>query len=368
MSIYYDFSKIDGYQCPVKIVVSRRGLGKTFKKVKEFTEKAVLKGEKYVYIVETGDMVKELARDNGAKFWNAILEYYEERNTARKRYMYERLTDTVIDVEDDEMFENNVRQVKLIGGTLKVKGKTIGYIVDFNSFGELKRNNFNGIKNIFVDEFISEKMDKTTLDYPKRVSSMIQSIGRLRNINIFMAGNTVRIDDPVLSRMGFKIEKYGFYKKYDRYGLFAVLHFVDPADYPEFAVAHDKSVAGRFANLMGETYEEENKFLEDLPKNRRLDRFDYKKSGIHINLVRDDVIVTLRERENGTFACVPFSAGRASKLYCLNEREQGYKMGYMVIWTKNLRQMVLNLIRNDMIYYYSEIEYKQLKLIVQGGK
>lgn len=369
MSMYYDYSKLDGYQCPIKIVVSRRGLGKTFSIVRRCVERFVTNEEKFIYVVETGDMIKELARDNGAKFWNALLDFYAECDTSRKRYFYNKLTETVIETNEDEIAREEVQRVaKLLGGTIKIHGKTAGYIVDFNSFGELKRNNFNGCKRIFVDEFISEKLDKTTLDYPRRVSSIIQSVGRLRDIEVYMAGNTVRLDDPILSRMGFKIEEYGFYKRYDKHGLICVLHFVNPDDYPEFAEKHDKSVAGRFASMLGETHEEDNKFLEDLPKERRLEKFNYKKGGIHLNLVKENTIVTLREREDGTYACVPFSAGRASKLYCLTEKEQGYKMGYLVIWTKNMRQLVLNLLHSDMIYYYSEIEYNQLKIIVQGGK
>lgn len=369
MSMYYDYSVIDGYHCPVKIVVSRRGLGKTFGKVKSFVEKFLTMGEKFIYVVETGDMIKELARDNGAKFWNAILEYYAEQDTARKRYFYNKLTETSIDEVEGADSESSVSSIaKLIGGTIKVGGVTAGYIVDFNSFGELKRNNFNGVARVFVDEFISEKLDKTTLDYPRRISSIIQSIARLRNVEIYMAGNTVRLDDPILSRMGFKIDKYGFYKRYDRHGLFCILHFVDPLDYPKFADKHEKSVAGRFASMLGETHEEDNKFLEDLPADRRLNKFNYKKGGIHLNIIKDNTIVTIREREDGTFACVPFSAGRATKLYCLTEKEQGYKMGYLVVCSQNLKQMLFNMLRSDIIYYYSEIEYNQLKIIVQGGK
>lgn len=367
--MYYDYSVIDGYKCPVKIVVSRRGLGKTFGKIKSFVEKFITRNEQFIYVVETGDMIKELARNDGDKFWKAILEFYAEQDTSRKRYFYNKLVKTEIEVDDDEVEETKSKSVaRLLGGTIKIDGKTAGYIVDFNSFGELKRNNFNGIKNIFIDEFISEKLDKTTLDYPRRVSSIIQSVARLRDVHVYMAGNTVRLDDPILSRMGFKIEKYGFYKRRDEYGLLCILHFVDPEDYPEFAEKHDKSVAGRFAKMLGETHEEDNAFLEDIPKSRRLEKFDYKKKGIYWNIIKDDIIITLRERQDGTFACVPFAGTTAKNLYCLTEKEQGYRYGYHIICSKSLKQVLMDMLRADCIYYYSEIEYNKLKLIIQGGK
>lgn len=369
MSIYYDYSKIDGYHCPVKIVVSRRGLGKTFGKVKYCIEKFVTKEEKFIYVVETGDMIKELARDNGAKFWNAIIEYYCEQDTSRKRYFYNKLTEKTIVEVDGETDEEVINSLtKLIGGTIKIDGKTAGYIVDFNSFAELKRNNFNGVKRIFVDEFISEKIDKTTLQYPRRLSSIIQSVARLRDIEIYMAGNTVRLDDPILSRMGFKIEKYGLYKRYINGKLFCVLDFVNPADYPEFAKKHDNSVAGRFSKMLGETHEEENKFLEDLPKSRRLTTFKWKKNGFLVNVIKDDVIVTIKEMEDGNFAVLPFANKNTSRLFCLTEKEQGYKFGYHIFCNSTLKQMILNMLRSDMLRYYSEVEYSQLKIIIQGGK
>ena len=374
--MYYDYSIIDGYQCPIKIVVSRRGLGKTFGKLKSFTEQFINKGYRFIYIVETGEMVKELTKNNGEKFWSALIDYYSEQNSARKRYYYSQLTSLEVEDFDDEDKQEQdlfgVRptlrkiQAKIIGGTIKINGDTAGYILDMNSFGEIKRNNFNNVHNILIDEFISEKLDKTTLDNPRRVASIIQSIARLRNVKVYLLGNAIRKEDPILSRMGFKLKGYGFYKMYDNYGLLAVLHFVNPDDYKDFALEHDKSVAGRFSKMLGETNEEENKFISDLPESRRLSSLNYKKKGLSINIVKDNVIVSLKERIDGTIACVPFDSKNTKNLYCLTEKEQGFKLGYHIICNKELKQMIMNMIRADIIYYYSEIEYSQLKIIIKG--
>lgn len=369
--MYYDYSKIDSYKCPIKIVVSRRGLGKTFGKLKSFTEKFVTKGTRFIYVVETGEMVKELTKNNGEKFWSALLDYYSECDTSRKRYFYNKLTELkVVDDEDEEdsyskLFKRDIK-AKIIGGTIKINGDTAGYIIDMNSFGEIKRNNFNKVKYIIVDEFITEKLDKTSLENPRKVASIIQSVARLRDIQIYMLGNAIRFDDPILSRMGFKLEKYGYYYYRDEHGLLAVLHFVNPSDYPEFDIAHSKSVAGRFSKMIGETNEEENKFISDLPDNKRLNIFKYKKNGFSLNIVRDGIIVTIRELENGNFACIPFSNKNVQNLFCLTEKEQGYKYGYHIICNKTLKQTLMNMLRADVIYYYSEIEYNKLKIIIRG--
>lgn len=371
MSMYYDFSKIDGYQCPVKIIISRRGLGKTFGKVKKYVENFITKGERFIYVVETDEMVKELARNNGEKFFANLLVYYSECDTSRKRYFYSKITELkLVDDEDntqeeDKIFRKTVK-AKLVGGTIKINSDTAGYIVSLNSYGEIKRNNFAKVKNVLVDEFISEKLDKTSLENPRKVSSIIQSIARLKDINLCLLGNAIRKDDPILSRMGFKLSKYGFYKKYDEHGLFAVLHFVDPSDYPEFAEAHDKSVAGRFAKMIGETNEEENKFLDNLPKERRLTFIKYKKNGFSVNIVKEQTVVTLKELIDGNIACVPFAGRNTHNLFCMTEKEQGYLMGYHIICNKALRPSILNMLKSDMIRYYSEVEYAQLKFIIKG--
>lgn len=368
MSIYYDWSKMDGYHCPIKIVIARRGIGKTFFRVKKCTENFITKGRRFIYVVETGDMVKELARNNGEKFWAAILKYYGEQDTSKKRYFYNKLTklEVVEEEENSGLFETKVK-AKMIGGTIKIDGETAGYVVDMNSFGEIKRNNFDRVGTVIIDEFISEKLDKTALENPKKISSIIQSICRLRkDVEIFMLGNSIRTSDPILARMGFKLKEYGIYKKYDKHGLFAVLHFVNPSDYQEFAKAHEASVAGRFASMLRETNEEENTFIEDLPETRRLNELKYRKNGISFSVAKDDVIITFRELDNGCYACVPFASRGARSIYCLSEKEQGYKLGYHLICNKALKQTLMNWLRADIIYYYSEIEYSQLKYIIKG--
>lgn len=371
MGMYIDFRKLDGFQCPCKIAVSRRGLGKTFGKKRKYIERNITNGYRFVYVVETGEMVKELTKNNGEKFFSDIIEDYAKCDTSRKRYFYNKISELVLEDDDGENQGDDsifVRKHKAVvsGGTIKINGETAGYIVDINSYGELKRNAFIKVKYIFIDEFISEKMDKTTLDYPRKISSIIQSIARLKDVEIFMAGNAIRFDDPVLSRMGFRINDYGYYKKYIDGKLFAVLWFINPADYPEFDKAHNESVAGRFAKMVGETNEEENKFLSDLPLNRRLEKFNFKKRGYHISIVKENTMVTIRELDDGRMACVPFSNYNQTTLYCMTEKEQGFKLGYHIICAKTLRQTIMNMLKADVLYYYSEVEYAKLKYIIKG--
>lgn len=362
---HYDYTKIDSYPCPIKMVLSQRGLGKTFGKKKPCIANFITRKKRFIYVVETGEMVKTLTQNNGEKFFADILAHLGECDTSRKRYIYKRIAEATL--EGNEYNPNQVEsRTKIVGGTIKINEETAGYIVDLNAFGELKRNSFVGIDIVLIDEFISEKMDKTTLENPKKVASVIQTIARLGNIKIYMLGNTVRLDDPILSRMGFKLNGYGWYKKYDEHGLLAVLHFVDPSEYASFTKAHESSVAGRFSKMLGETHEEENKFLSDIPDSRILKSLQYKRGGFAVNVVKKDIVVSLREMLDGTVGCVPFANNRCKTLYCLTEKEQGYKMGFHVICDLSLRKSILNMLRADIIRYYSEVEYNQLKIILQG--
>ena len=58
----------------------------------------------------------------------------------------------------------------------------------------------------------------------------------------------------------------------------------------------------------------------------------------------------------------------AKKLYCLTEKEQGFKLGYHIICNLALRKMLTNMLAADCIYYYSEVEYVKLKEIVKGDR
>ena len=51
---------------------------------------------------------------------------------------------------------------------------------------------------------------------------------------------------------------------------------------------------------------------------------------------------------------------------CGRTKEQGYKLGYHIICNKTLRQSLMNMLRADLFMYYSEIEYKELKIIIEG--
>lgn len=264
MSMYYSYRSIDGFKAPIRVVLSKRGLGKTFGALMKAFRSVAFENKRFVYVVETLEMVKTLSQNKGEKFFAAILSYLESPKASRKDKQLLSLLrpesgDT--EVEEGDVFN------KIQGGTIKVGGNTAGYIVSLNDFSNLKRNNFINVKYIIVDEFISEEVDIRTLRNPYKLVSIIQSIARTQNVIIYMLANTVRLNDPILNKLGFSNIKLGEIKCLkDKYGAIAVCHYVDNKEYDEFNKVADASVAGRFAKLMNETTLDDNTFKETCPK------------------------------------------------------------------------------------------------------
>lgn len=243
--MYYDYTKINSYNAPINIILSRRGLGKTFTRVLSGIRDAFEHDKMFIYVVETREMVKELARNRGDKFFIAVINYLKNSKSKRNQKLLKYIENGTILESSDDIKSN------IIGSTITIGGKTAGYIVALNDFSNLKRNNFDNVATVIVDEFIPEKRDIRTLQNPRKLVSIIQSIARLRGIKVYMLANTICLVDPILTAFGLtnlKIGEWRFLK--DEYGLLAVCHYVDNKDYEEFKTVADKSVAGRLAKLL----------------------------------------------------------------------------------------------------------------------
>lgn len=244
--MYYNYNKINSYNAPINIVLSRRGLGKTFSRVLAGVRDCYEHNKMFIYVVETREMVKELARNKGDKFFIAIIEYLKKSNSKRNKKLLQ-FIENGTSLEDNE---NNYKS-NIIGSTITIGGRCAGYIVALNDFSNLKRNNFDNVSTIIVDEFIPEKRDIRTLQNPRKLVSIIQSIARIRGIRVYMLANTICLVDPILTAFGLtnlKLGEWRFIK--DDFGLLVVCHYVDNNDYQEFNAVADKSVAGRLAKLL----------------------------------------------------------------------------------------------------------------------
>ena len=270
--MFYKWRSIEGYNAPIKVVIARRGLGKTFGKVKDaMFDFADNNEHRFCYVVETIEDVKTLSANRGERFFASLKQYLEEKGSKRANHYYDKLFKNTAEIEEGEtdLIGNDNHFIQ--GGTIKINGNTAGYLIAINSYGNLKRNNFINIKTIIIDEFIPEEIDIRHLKMARKVASIIQTIARRQDVKIYMLGNSIRLDDILLVKLGLANMKVGEIRVIkDEFGPLVVGHYVDSSDYPEFEEEANKSVAGRLATLLGEDNLDKNIFRGELPENLKI--------------------------------------------------------------------------------------------------
>lgn len=272
-SIHYNWRKIDGYNAPITVVISQRGLGKTFGKVYEKLKKFVDTGKRFIYVVETLEDVKTLTQNSGERFFAGIEEYLSVGGSKRKERYYNKIFKSDAKIEDGETDLVDKANSRVHGGTIKVNHDTAGYLIAINAYANLKRNNFKNIDSIIIDEFIPEEIDIRHLKMARKVVSIVQSIARTKDIKIYMLGNAIRLDDIMLTKLHLDNLKLGEIRKIkDEYGLLVIAHYVDPSEYEEFTQKNARSVAGRLAKLLGEDNLDKNVFKGQLSDALRMPR------------------------------------------------------------------------------------------------
>ena len=265
--MYYNYRTIDGYNAPINVIISKRGLGKTFGRVIRCIKRFKNKKQRFIYTVETEEMIDVLAQNKGEKFFAKIIEYLQNNPSVNN----DSLLDFIMTKTEVEETENIglTQKSKIKGGTIIINGETAGYIVSINGFAKLKRNNFVDIKEIIIDEFIPENVDIRSLQNTYKVVSLIQSIARTdENVKVYLLGNSIRLNDNILIKLKLTNLKAGEFRQVkDKYGLLVICHFVDNKQYEEFTEVANKSVAGRLASLTGEDNLEQNEFKNEIPPN-----------------------------------------------------------------------------------------------------
>lgn len=266
-SKFYNWTKADSYNCPIRGAIGKRGIGKTFGPFKASMIDACKYGYGFIYVVENKEQVKTLSQDKGTKFFEALKQYAIEHPKTHKGILYKKLIEGEAEVEEDELDEAFKSTTELKGGTIRLNGQNIGYIIAWNDFANIKRNNFPlSIKRILIDEFMPEIVDKNSIMIARKITSLLQSIGRTRkDIIIYMMSNALRRTDSLLDKLHCSDIKLGEAKiVYDDYGPLLYLEYIDPTKYEELNAIQDESVASRFAILTGEDNLDKNVFKDEL--------------------------------------------------------------------------------------------------------
>lgn len=156
INMFFNPQDVFQYDFLLNFVTSERGAGKTFSTLKYCVEEFLSKNEQFVYIRRTDT---ELEKCNTTLLTQLQNEGY--------------FTDKVFKIKDDVMY----------------CGKEIlGRTVSINTAYKLKSVSFAGVKTLIFDEFISENK-KYLKDEVTKFLSLVESIGRMRDIRIICLGN-----------------------------------------------------------------------------------------------------------------------------------------------------------------------------------
>lgn len=355
--MFYSYRKIDGYNCPINVILSRRGLGKTFGCVMKGIYAFTLDKTRFVYVVETNEMVKTLSQNRGEKFFASIITFLRDNPSCKNTKMLTCLCGE----ERTEVTEGEVMN-KIQGGTIIIAGETAGYIVSFNDFANLKRNNFVDIKYIIIDEFIPENIDIRSRQNAYKIVSLVQSIARLKEVKIYLLGNTIRLNDIVLSKLGLDNIKAGTIKTIsDKYGKLVVCHLVDNNEYPEFLGKANTSVAGRLASILNEDNLEKNEYKNTLPKELEMPAKP-KSSHMIFCLHGDGVSVRVHATKDYSEYYVMDDYGKNVKSrICLDKKF----ISPVVKYYKDWEEVLLNKYENGRILFDTSTSYIAFKSILK---
>lgn len=266
-NLYYNWTKADSYACPIRGAIGKRGIGKTFTPFKTAMLSAIEDNTGFIYVVENKEQVKTLAQDKGVKFFEALKQYAIDNPKTHKGLLYKALIEGNSSVDEDELEEAFNTTTELKGGTIRLNNNNIGYIMAWDDFANIKRNNFPlSIKYILIDEFMPEIIDKNSLKIGRKIVSLVQSIARSRkDIIIYLMSNALRRTDNLLERFKCSNIKLGeAYIISDNYGPLVYMEYINPDNYKELNKKQDESVAGRLAVLLGEDNLDKNIFRDEL--------------------------------------------------------------------------------------------------------
>ena len=236
--MYYDYAKILSYNAFLNFIVGSRGVGKTYGASKFVVNQAIKKDHEFVFIRRYKSDLKKAV----PKFFQALIENNE--------------------------FENHSIYTK--GDKFYLDDTVIGYALSLSSANSIKGTNFSKVKYIIYDEFLIENSSQHYIsNEPEVLLSMIETIARMRDVNVFLLGNnTTRVNPYYLY---FNIEKpYNSDIKTYKDGLILIQEIKNE----EYEKAKKESKLGR---LVQDT-EYEKYAIENKPRNDNVN-FIEKKTG-----------------------------------------------------------------------------------------
>ena len=166
-NIWYSYDKVLSYHAMMNYIIGERGCGKSYGLKKYLLNRFKKKGRQFIYLRRYDTELKKSLKDN---------EFFK-------------------DVENDSMFTEDEFNVR--GDKFYMNGKVCGYAIPLSKASIYKSVPFPNVDIIMYDEFL---IDNATYHYlpdePEKLLDFIETVGRLRDIQVFCLGNNISLVNP----------------------------------------------------------------------------------------------------------------------------------------------------------------------------
>lgn len=233
---YYCYNAILGYNYDINVIISERGLGKTYGSMKTAISDFLYKKRKFAIMRDNEAALDKMFEDGGIKIINSL--------------------------KNDPKFLKINMEIK--DKSLYINGAQACYFMAVSTFYKNKGNNFDDVYTIIYDEFIPESDQIRIGDDVKKFINAVENVARRRKVRLILLANALDAGHGILELLGFdKIDKFGFYINKQKH---AILHYVEPN--PNFKQLKLNSLTGYLAqnsryeaNLLDNQFDNKDNFI-----------------------------------------------------------------------------------------------------------
>ena len=166
-NIWYSYEKVLSYHAMMKYIIGERGCGKSYSLKKYLLNRFKKKNRQFIYLRRYDTELKKSLKDN---------EFFK-------------------DIENDTIFKEDSFYVR--GDKFYMNDKVCGYAIPLSKASIYKSVPFPNVDIIMYDEFL---IDNSTYHYlpnePEKLLDFIETVGRLRDIQVFCLGNNISLVNP----------------------------------------------------------------------------------------------------------------------------------------------------------------------------
>lgn len=220
--IYYNWQKTYTYNAKINVIISMRGLGKTYGARKQAVKDFIKDGSKFLEIVRYKEALKGESAIQVGYFDKLVLN----------------------DEFPDYIFRTNgtnAYMAKKPKGNEKPKWQHCGYFVALSAMQQSKQRTFVNVKSIIFDEFIIDKRTRNKylpgefnlfvnlIDSVAREEVNVDGTAKGTKVRVYLLGNACDLTNPYFIQWGINKQPKEGYSWYN--GKLVLVHYVKDEAY-----------------------------------------------------------------------------------------------------------------------------------------